>query len=126
SPGMNFIEGSLEPGAPPVFRSGELAVSLENYVFEPGRRLAGRATLGVRPEHVSLAGAGSGMPFSRQVEIEIVEPMGSETLVWTRLGAAAFAFLVDSETRIAAGDRVTIGFDPARASLFDAAGGGRL
>ena len=124
SPGMNFIDGEITPGAPPAFRSGELAVPLAGYESSPGSRLSGKAVLGVRPEHVTLAGPGT--PFSQRVEIEIVEPMGSETLVWTRLGGAGFGFLVEAESRIGAGDRVTIGFDPARASLFDAAGGDRL
>jgi multiple sugar transport system ATP-binding protein len=52
--------------------------------------------------------------------------MGSDTLVWTRLGKTNFAFLVDSESRLKVGERATIGFDPKRASLFDEASGDRL
>lgn len=37
-----------------------------------------------------------------------------------------FAFLVDSEHHLKVGERNTMGFDPARASLFDEATGARL
>jgi multiple sugar transport system ATP-binding protein len=109
SPGMNFIDGTLEPDA-----------------FDGKRQATGTCTLGIRPEHVTLAGSGQAIPFTKEVEIEIVEPMGADTLVWTKLGKTNFAFLVDSETRIKTADRVVIGFDPARASLFDEASGDRL
>jgi multiple sugar transport system ATP-binding protein len=82
--------------------------------------------LGVRPESVAIGADGAARPFSREVEIEIVEPMGADTLVWTKLASTNFAFLVDSESRLKVGERVTIGFDPARASLFDEATGARL
>jgi multiple sugar transport system ATP-binding protein len=126
SPGMNFIDGTVEPGTAPVFRAGDVAVPLSRYAFDGKRQATGTCTLGIRPEHVTLAGAGQAMPFTKEVEIEIVEPMGADTLVWTKLGKTNFAFLVDSETRIKTADRVVIGFDPARASLFDEASGDRL
>jgi multiple sugar transport system ATP-binding protein len=52
--------------------------------------------------------------------------MGANTLVWTKLAGSNFAFLIDSESRLKPGERVTIGFDPARASLFDGATDARL
>jgi len=52
--------------------------------------------------------------------------MGANTLVWTKLARTNFSFLVDSESRLQVGERITIGFDPGRASLFDEATGVRL
>jgi multiple sugar transport system ATP-binding protein len=126
SPGMNFLDGMLEPGAPPVFRSGDFSLSLDRYGFDSKGAVAGPCTLGIRPEHVTFGEAGAAMPFAHQIEIEVVEPMGSDTLVWTRLGKSNFAFLVDSDSRLTVGERATIGFDPKRASLFDEASGDRL
>ena len=82
--------------------------------------------LGVRPEHVAAGDAAKALPFSREVEIEIVEPMGAASLVWTKLGKSNFSFLVDSATALRVGERAMIGFDPDRASLFDEASGDRL
>jgi multiple sugar transport system ATP-binding protein len=126
SPGMNFMEGALESdGGRPVFRAGDLAVDMSRYVFEAGAPAGRKAVLGVRPENVA-SNSGEGWPFERRVRVEVVEPMGADTLAWTRLGGADFAFKVSSERAPAVGDEVSIGFDPMRASLFDAASDMRI
>jgi multiple sugar transport system ATP-binding protein len=127
SPQMNFLTGALEsdPASAPAFRVGDLRVPLDRYAFE-NRAEGGHCVLGVRPENITIGAEGAAKPFSHEVEIEIVEPMGADTLVWTKVAGTNFAFLVDSENRLAVGERVTIGFDPGRASLFDEATGVRL
>jgi multiple sugar transport system ATP-binding protein len=127
SPQMNFLSGELEPGPPPALRAGDLQIPLDRYGFgEHGAAGGGHCVLGVRPESVAIGADGAARPFSHEVEIEIVEPMGAATLVWTRLASTNFSFLVDSESRLKVGERITIGFDPSRASLFDDATGVRL
>jgi multiple sugar transport system ATP-binding protein len=126
SPAMNFIVGAVEPGSPPVFRADGVTVPLDRYAFDEKGAVAGAGELGVRPENVVVGAAASARPFSHEVEVEVVEPMGAETLVWTKLANASFTFLVDSENRPTIGERTTIGFDPGRASLFDHASGDRL
>jgi len=126
SPQMNFLSGQLEPGSPPAFRAGDARVALDRYAFDKQGAAGGPCVLGVRPESVAIGEDGSALAFSREVEVEIVEPMGANTLVWTKLADTNFAFLVDSETRLKVGERVTMGFDPGRASLFDEATGARL
>jgi multiple sugar transport system ATP-binding protein len=122
---MNFLTGALASDPAPAFRAGELRVPLDRYAFE-NRAEGGHCVLGVRPEAVSIGAEGAAKPFTHEVEIEIVEPMGADTLVWTKVAGTNFAFLVDSENRLAVGERITIGFDPGRASLFDEATGVRL
>ena len=119
SPSMNFLEGSCETGAPPHFTLGDTVIPVERYRFNGGEP-SGPALFGVRPEHVLLDDAAKAQPFHKEVQVEIVEPMGSDTLVWTRIGGQEFSFRVDSERALGEGDRVAIGFDPARASMFDA------
>jgi multiple sugar transport system ATP-binding protein len=126
SPQMNFLSGQLEPGPPPAFRVGDMRVPLDRYAFDKQDAAGGRCVLGIRPESVAIGADGSARPFSREVEVEIVEPMGANTLVWTKLADTNFAFLVDSESRLTIGERITIGFDPGRASLFDEATDVRL
>jgi multiple sugar transport system ATP-binding protein len=131
SPQMNFFTGDLQAGPPPVFLTGGVRIPLDRYAFdERGAAVGGvvskRAVLGIRPESVAIGAEAAARPFSCEVEVEIVEPMGAETLVWTKLAGTNFAFLVDSEHRLKVGERVTIGFDLGRASLFDDATGARL
>jgi multiple sugar transport system ATP-binding protein len=118
SPGMNFIEGELA-GKIPTFKKDKVSVPLSRYEFSNGSEQAGDVVLGIRPEHIAFGEAAKALPFSQDAEVEIVEPMGSDTLVWTKFGGQNLSFRVESEKHLTVGDRVTIGFDPARASLFD-------
>ena len=125
SPGMNFLEGQVSRDGSPSFLVGDLRIPLDRYDFSVANA-AGAAALGIRPEHVALDEAGAAMPFSLETVVEIVEPMGSDTLVWTTLGGHNFNFRAPSERTLRLRERITIGFDPARASLFDAATDVRL
>jgi multiple sugar transport system ATP-binding protein len=127
SPGMNFLDGALDAkGGEPVFAAGDARIPMRNYQFENGAAAGRPAVLGVRPEHVAIGDAAAAMPFSADAEIEIVEPMGSDTLAWTSLGGQNLSMRIDSEKAPRRGERVRIGFDPARASVFDAGNDKRL
>ena len=126
SPGMNFIEGevALRDGAP-HFRFDGLDIPLARYEFDKAGARAGPATFGIRPEHVAV-NSGEDWPFTASAPVEIVEPMGSDTLVWSRLGKQALTIRISSERTPRVGETIAIGFDPMNASLFDAASGERL
>ncbi|WP_116654101.1 ABC transporter ATP-binding protein [Pelagibacterium sediminicola] len=124
SPSMNFLEGTLSGGAIDL---GDVSVPTERYGFEPGNeKWSGKAILGVRPEHVVVGEGASQQPFFFDAAIEIVEPMGADTVAWTRLGSHSFTFRADAELNLAQGQTVKLGFDAARASLFDAESGIRI
>ncbi|MEP9386793.1 ABC transporter ATP-binding protein [Mesorhizobium sp. KR9-304] len=124
SPGMNFLEGAIEVrDGEPHFIADGLDIPLARYGFEKDHR--GAAVFGIRPEHVGV-NSGDDWPFSAQVPVEIVDPMGSDTLVWTKLGSQILTMRVSSERMPDVGDSVVVGFDPMNASLFDAASGDRL
>jgi len=46
--------------------------------------------------------------------------MGADTLVWAMIDDLSFRFRVEGQLQLHRGDVVTIGFDPARGSMFDA------
>ncbi|OCW58047.1 ABC transporter ATP-binding protein [Hoeflea olei] len=122
SPGMNFMEGTLTGGGPdggPQLRFGSTSIPLDRYPFAADARPE-KVIFGIRPEHVSCGPAAADEPFSADVEIEVVEPMGADTLVWAILDGKEFRFRVDGHSDLDEGDHVRIGFDPARASIFDA------
>jgi multiple sugar transport system ATP-binding protein len=126
SPGMNFLEGRLEPrDGQPRFVADGLDIPLATYAFDAAGFRPGPAVFGMRPEHVGL-NSGTGWPFSCATAVEVVEPMGSDTLVWARLAGQNFTVRVSSERAPTVGDQIVIGFDPLRASLFDADTGVRL
>jgi len=128
SPSMNFIHGDLEGGAEPTFVSNGVRVPMKGYAFDNGVPPSGttKGVLGIRPEHVAIHDDAARMPFTFDGEIDIVEPMGSDTVAWIKLAGQSFTFRCESEVVLQVGQRIRLGFDPARGSLFSADTGDRL
>jgi multiple sugar transport system ATP-binding protein len=120
SPGMTFLDGQLVNEGGPSFVSRDVRIPLDRYDFTQAKA-GGPCVLGVRPEHVALDGAAAAMPFSQEVVVEIIEPMGSDSLVWTTFAGQNLTFRVPADRALKLRERLQIGFDPARASIFDAA-----
>ena len=123
SPAMNFVDGTLaaEAGAP-VFEGGGLRLPMAGYAFA-GAPASGPVTLGIRPEHIAV---GSG-PAAFEAAVEIVEPMGADSLVWCRTpGGAPFSVRLSGERAAKPGDRLPVAFPVANVSLFAKADGARL
>jgi multiple sugar transport system ATP-binding protein len=124
SPSMNFLNGTLKDG---VVDLDGVTVPVHRYEFASGNEnWSGNVVLGVRPEHVVVGEGANQQPFSFDAVIEIVEPMGSDTVAWSRLGSHAFTFRADAELNLTEGQTIRLGFDAARASLFDAGSGDRI
>ncbi|TIQ38384.1 MAG: ABC transporter ATP-binding protein [Mesorhizobium sp.] len=127
SPAMNFLKGELQAGDAPLFKADGVSVPLGRYQFDGDNGRAGKpCVFGIRPEHIALGDVAKAMPFTAESTVEIVDPMGSDTLVWTKLGGQILSFRVEADKTLRNGDAIRIGFDPARASLFDAETDGRL
>jgi multiple sugar transport system ATP-binding protein len=122
SPTMNFLNGQISGGN---FAVDNASIPLNGYSFA-GQSPAGKAVLGVRPEHVAVGEDAKKMPFQVESEIEIVEPMGSDTIAWTKIGGQSFTFRADSEYNLQPGQKIAIGFDPSRGSVFNAESGERI
>ena len=120
SPSMNFFEGQLSVDGSPRFSSADLEFDVSGYQFVGSPPAGGVASLGIRPEAVLTGEAISKAPFRTRIMVEIVEPMGADTLVWTCLAGEKFRFRMDGKARVIVGDSVDIGFDPAAGSMFDA------
>jgi len=123
SPTMNFLNGKVDGG---TFSMDNLNVPLSGYKFEKPANGKVDGILGVRPEHIAVGDDAKKMPFQLESEIEIVEPMGSDTVAWTKVAGQSVTFRCSSDIPLAPGQKVTIGFDPARGSIFDATSGARV
>ena len=74
--------------------------------------------LGVRPEHLVLGNGAPGLGFDARVEV--VEQLGSEILLETRVGdTSVTAARVPAETTIARGDQVRLSAQLGRLHFFD-------
>jgi multiple sugar transport system ATP-binding protein len=121
SPAMNFVAGRLVSGRPARFVSGLLNVPLP--AATAGRlKSAGPdgLTLGVRPEHISLAGISKrGTGPSHAVTVDVVEPIGNETLVYVRDGEMQFCIRRNEAVSVKPGQKIRILFDAKRILFFD-------
>ncbi len=127
SPGMNFIEGSLQSKQDEwFFIADDLEISLSSYEFTGTPVENMPVEIGIRPEHVILGSAVAEQAVQTNLEIDIVEPMGADTVAWSSLAGATFTIRTDSETIIQSGQNLNIGINPKRASLFSIESGIRL
>lgn len=113
SPSMNFFDGNVASGN---FTCGDMTVPLAGYEYIKSGDVNANVWFGIRPEHIVV---GEDAPFNIDIDVEIVEPMGSDTLVWTTLNEKPFRLRMDGQATVKTGDKMRIGFDPARASMFD-------
>ena len=123
SPAMNFLSGRIvHAGGIPHFEMPGLRLALDGYsakgVLDDGRRVE----LGVRPEHLEAGDTPGAVPL----QVEMVEPMGSETLVWCRLAETPVSILLGGETTIKSGETLPATLPSHRLNLFDAETGIRL
>ena len=117
SPSMNFLSGKTVDGGR-AFDFGGTKISLDGY---DGGAVLDRpeAILGLRPEHLLIqteAEPGKTIP----AVVEIDEPMGADSLVWLKAGAANMSVRVPVEKRPAHGAAVHLKVDIRHASIFDA------
>jgi multiple sugar transport system ATP-binding protein len=120
---MNLMQGSLrrQQGRLLFDRPG-FVTDVTDYPFLTPVQEGQAVELGIRPEHVQPRDADD----SRRLTVEIVEPMGADTLVWAGAADTTLAIRLDGEQRIAPGDSLPVALPLTHLSLFDAASGRRL
>jgi multiple sugar transport system ATP-binding protein len=127
SPGMNFLKSEIDgAGAKAMLKLGSAKINLKDYTpLAP--LMPKQVEFGVRPEHIRInAGAEAGLSESFDAVVDIVEPMGSDSLVWLTLGGQTLSARVESSEQYRPGEKVKIRFRVGLASLFDEASGDRL
>jgi len=119
SPSMNLIAGEIVQDGGSRFRSDHLNVTLPER-FKTAK--PGKATLGIRPEHVGLVPGAKG---DVELPVRLVEPLGKDTLLYFDAGTER-ALVAVSEglamAEIKAGERIALTLDQRRIQLFDANG----
>jgi len=120
APAMNFLETTIRSdGGTVTVEAAGLKLTLNG---ADAQRLAGwhcrRAIMGARPEHLALGDGAPGHGFDARVEV--VEQLGSEIILETRVGDTRITVArVGAETPVAAGDQVRLSAQPGRLHFFD-------
>jgi multiple sugar transport system ATP-binding protein len=118
SPAMNFLQGSVKVNGKAGFVGPNgVQLPLEGI---PSNSDGRPAVYGIRPEHFTIADDGA------DAEIVVVEPTGSETQVFAKLGGEEIVAVFRERHKFEPGDKIRLRPDPSLVHLFDQATGKRL
>ena len=120
SPSMNLVAGeTVQANTATRFRSPLFEIALPER-FKTAK--PGKATLGIRPEHVGVTVGAKG---DVELPVRLVEPLGKDTLLYFDSGTER-AFVAVTEglgmADIKVGERVGLSLDQRRIHLFDGEG----
>jgi multiple sugar transport system ATP-binding protein len=115
SPAMNFIEGTLRDGIVEAANGARLPPP-PNVDAADGRSVI----YGIRPEHLDIADAGF------DAEVVVVEPTGSETQLFARLGTQQLVGVFRERHEFAPGQRIRLLPRVDCVHLFDPTNGQRI
>jgi multiple sugar transport system ATP-binding protein len=111
SPKMNLLTAGTDGNAVKV-AGNSLSLS---------RTVAGTTTLGVRPEHITIAD-GSGVKLA-EITVDLVENLGGQTVVYaTTADGQPLNIVLEGQRKVELGSTVSAYIDPARLHLFNAEG----
>jgi len=114
NPPMNLlhvkVDGSVVNIEDQIMNIPEVINSLENPI-------RGKATLGIRPEHVRIVEKGSLMG-----EVYVVEPLGAEVVITIKIGAQFLKVLTFEELSLSPGDKVGLNLNREKIHFFDERG----
>jgi multiple sugar transport system ATP-binding protein len=117
SPAMNFVPG--------VARGSRIELGEGVTVDAPARaRISDgqKVIFGARPEHLSLASGGAGLP----AKVVVVEPTGADTQVFAKFAATELTAVFRERHDFKAGEAIRLAPDNARTHVFDAETGKSL
>lgn len=132
-PATLFVAGFI--GSPSMsFLPARMGDDLQSVVLESGLRLAlkepmdiatGReVTVGIRPEHLLEENEAQLDPLD--VQVELVEPLGADTLVHGLVDGVTLTARLPGDARVSSGELLRLWVSPDRLHLFDPASGKRL
>ena len=115
SPSMNFMQGSIGAKGLTI---GDVTLPIDGY--KSATKLAkDDVIVGVRPEHVATGNDVADAVYRTKATADLLEPMGADTLVWTKFAGHEMRFRMDGQVRLEEGQEVEIGLSPENLHLFD-------
>jgi multiple sugar transport system ATP-binding protein len=118
SPSMNFIDGTQKDGALVAGNGARLPVAAASAAND-GRSMV----YGIRPEHLDLVEGGN---EGFEAEVVVIEPTGSETQLFARLGEQEIVAIFRERHEFAPGQKIRLKPRAPVAHLFDASSGQRI
>ena len=122
SPAMNFLNGKVGNKGLTI---GDATLPVKGYNAQ-SKLPNGKVIVGVRPEHVATGNDVADAAYRTKVRADLLEPMGADTLVWTKFAGHELRFRMDGQVRLSEGQDVEIGLSAESLHLFDSTTEDRL
>ena len=111
NPPMNVLRGTLREGGVEV--EGQLLIGPEWNGHQEGEVVG----VGIRAENIEVLGAPE--PGSVEVEVQVVEPLGSHLLLTLLVGGQQLKVSTRTDFKVAVRDRLHLRLDPAKLRLVE-------
>ena len=114
SPSMNFLSAKFDKSNQNLqFEKKQINISK----YENINNLIGdqEVVFGIRPENIKIEKNES----SILCNVELVEPMGADTLVWTSIEGTPISIRLEGSSNYNLNDEINISFDINKSSIFD-------
>jgi len=126
SPSMNLLKGRLKRKEAKLLLI-EIGMGEETLQIDLGPRHSSLAEsyvgteliLGIRPESLIISPDKIQAGSRVDLDIEVIEPMGNETLLYLSNGTTSVTVRAASDSQLKIGERLKVGFDLEHAHLFD-------
>jgi len=115
SPSMNFFSGKFN-FQNNLFLINDTSIDLKEYLFTDKPNDNHQIILGIRPEDINVVSISE---ESMEFKIELIEPMGADTLIWSSMENIPFSVRLEGSTAYKLGDLINIEFNIKRSSVFD-------
>src|SRR5947209_844840 len=122
SPAMNFANVTVtEANGSLLGENKGLRIKLPDAIGQRVRAHSSRdIILGIRPEDLSVAGPSDSPDLSFDAAVEVLEQLGSEIILDTRVGDGMMVASVEPTTKVKLHDTLRPAMRPSRLHVFDA------
>jgi len=119
SPPMNFLEGKLYIESNSLFFKGDgISLKIPEHIRQSLQNHgANQTTFGIRPEDILVKEISE--DASVECRVDVVEPLGSEIILYLAVGDQTLVGKVDSTVNPEPNTRLNIGFNMAKGHFFD-------
>jgi multiple sugar transport system ATP-binding protein len=121
SPAMNFANVKLtEANGSLLAENAGLRIKLPDEIAQRVRTQSSRdVTLGIRPEDITVAGPSDSPDLTFDAAVEVLEQLGSEIILDTRVGDGMMVASVEPTTKVKLHDTLRLAMRPSRLHVFD-------
>lgn len=119
SPPMNFLNGRFEDG---YFKMEAIKLKVsetQSKLLEEKGYSNKEIILGIRPEHLQVDNSEKTLDTSADALVEVVELLGAETYLYSKIKDQEFIARVKANTEISGGQSVSFSFDMEMVHFFD-------